>query len=327
MHTLHRRRAICAEVTTVPLVLLALVGLVMFGIGMETRIIIPGRVSSSSLNLMPLNDYENCSPRVLNTRDIKYHSRSRYYATLEVTSPLPPPVFSGEHTQLCDGGNKSEREYSYCLPIAGRKDTQFCETPDRMDLLKLSAKPFCYASVLHMLLVEVYEELQATGNLPFLAFGTLLGAVRNQSMIPFTEDADIGYVGELISREMLQEALWRKGYHMFHFGIWRVCVAPTHPLASLLYDPSLPLSKNFTVPYVDLYSMRYTEYGDWDMQEFEGTYGRYLLDSRVRPFSEVKINGMVFGTVHDPKYFLVEQYGQDYMTPKRRNESLLSSDE
>ncbi|KAE9020217.1 hypothetical protein PR003_g15088 [Phytophthora rubi] len=58
--------------------------------------------------------------------------------------------------------------------------------------------------------------------------------------------------------------------------------------------------------------------GSWDIQELEGDNGRLMSYDNVEPFSEVTINGMPFDTVRDPKFFLTEAYGADYMTPKLR---------
>ncbi|KAK1937149.1 hypothetical protein P3T76_009927 [Phytophthora citrophthora] len=131
----------------------------------------------------------------------------------------------------------------------------------------------------------------------------LLEAFRSGSMIIFTEDADIGNVNELIAPDRLKRALWRKGYHMFSFA------APIHPLAARLYDVNLPLSKNFSVLYVDLYRMKRAEYG---------SYGSILSEAKVWPPSQVIVNGMAFDTQHDPKYFFTEVYGYEFMIPKPR---------
>ncbi|EGZ06109.1 hypothetical protein PHYSODRAFT_246611 [Phytophthora sojae] len=260
-----------------------------------------------------------CSPKAVTPNTTEYHSGHRYYSALKEMDPLPAPTFRGEHTQLCEEDLRKQVKYSYCLPMSGRKDTPFCTAGDRTDLLSVhSPDSVCYASVLHMLLVEVYEELEATGNSPLIVFGSLLGAVRNGSMIPFTEDTDIGFVGRLKAKEQLQDALWRKGYHMFFMNIWRVCVAPTHPLAPKLYDPSLPLTRNFAVPYVDLYQMKRLNNGNWDIEELQASNGRLMPYDKVEPFSQVTINGMPFDTVRDPHFFLREAYGPNYMTPRPR---------
>ncbi|GMF11039.1 unnamed protein product [Phytophthora lilii] len=305
--------------TVIPTLLVVLTGLAVFVLTMEVQII-------SYTPEVVVNEGHTCSPRVLDPKSIEYHSGHRFYSALKEMYRLPVPTFRGNHTVLCREDVRLYAKYGYCLPISGRKDTPFCTAADRTDLLNLrSHKSICYASVLHMLMVDVYEELQATGNTPLITFGSLLGAVRNGSVIPFTEDTDIGFVDGLKAIDVLQEELWRKGYHMFFLGIWRVCVAPTHPLAKRLYNSSLPLTKKYSVPYVDLYEMKKLGSGNWDVEELEGSNGRILPGSKVEPFSQVTINGMPFDTVQDPHFFLKEAYGPDYMTPTpRKSEHIVS---
>ncbi|KAF4027452.1 hypothetical protein GN244_ATG20931 [Phytophthora infestans] len=230
--------------------------------------------------------------------NIEYHFGHRYYSALKEMDPPVAPTFRGKHTALCDEGVRTKAKYSYCLPISGRTDTPFCTAGDRTDLLNIrSSKSVCHSSVLHMLMVEVYEEPKASGNIPLISFGSLLGAVRNGSMIPFTEDADIGFANQLNAKDVLIHELWQKGYHMFFLDIWRV---------------------NYAVPYVDLYLMRKLSNGYWDFQELQGVNGRMIPVDKVEPFTQVTINGMPFDTVHDPDFFLKEAYGSDYMTPKQR---------
>ncbi|ETI46964.1 hypothetical protein F443_08725 [Phytophthora nicotianae P1569] len=258
----------------------------------------------------------DCSPDTVDLKSIELSANNRFYAMLQTMEVLPSPVFQGDHTELCSDHNRRDRGYRYCLPISGRKASNFCAGTDRMELL---AHPTtanrCYASVLHMLLTDVYDELQATGSDPILTFGTLLGAIRNGSMIPFTEDVDIAYSGTITGNGALNDALWKKGYHLFDYGIWRVCVAPTHPLASVLYDPEAPIVQEYEVPYVDLYKMNTQNGGKfWKMQEAK----EWIPTDRVEPFSQVTLNGLSFDTLHDPNYFLTQEYGSDYLKPKPR---------
>ncbi|GMF63861.1 unnamed protein product [Phytophthora fragariaefolia] len=299
---------------------LVLIGLAALGLIMESRLLwdMPQTIVFDE-------DYF-CKPRVLNASTFKYNSDHQFYSAMKKLNRGPVPTFRGMHSFLCDDAYRDQMQFAYCLPISGRKDEPYCAGADRMDLFNIkSRRSICYASVLHMLLMEVYEELKATGNTPNIMFGSLLGAVRNQSMIPFTEDTDIGFVNEPKSSDELQEALLQKGYRMFFAGIWRVCVAPTHPLAGRLYDPSLPLTRKYTVPYVDLYEMVKVNESYWYVGEFEGSNGSLLPVDKVEPFSQVTINGMQFSTVNDPKFFLSDAYGEDYMTPKPREDETNST--
>ncbi|POM74474.1 Hypothetical protein PHPALM_8561 [Phytophthora palmivora] len=300
------------RITLTTSIILVLTGLLVFGLATEMQLM-------SSVSEVTIVKEEVCSPKTRNASEVEYHSGHRFYSSLKDMDPASPPIFRNTHTVLCNEDVRAQAGFKYCLPIAGRKDTPFCTAADRADLLHArSPKSICYASVLHMMLVSVYEELQATGNTPLIVFGSLLGAVRNGSMIPFTEDIDIGFVESINAREALQQELWNKGYHMFFKGVWRVCVAPTHPLAGRLYDPELPLTRYIGVPYVDLYRMHKLNNDNWDIEELKSKNGRLVPKDKVEPFSQVTINGMPFDTVHDPKYFLTAAYGPNYMTPRPR---------
>ena len=305
-----RTKAIC-----IPALMLLLVGIVVLGCVTKTQLIVGAPLPVE----LSVSTQDWCMPNVSNISEIEYHSGHRFYSALKDMSPLEAPIFRGRHRVLCKRGARKRLEYRYCLPISGRLDTPFCMAADRMDLLIVrSPESLCYASVLHMLLVDVYDELKATGNFPLIIYGSLLGAVRDGSVIPYTEDIDIGYVDKIRTTHRVQKALRKKGYHMFNYYIWRVCVAPTHPLASRLYDPSLPLTTEYSVPYLDLYRMRNSSKGFYDVAMLEGSHGSLLARKKVEPFSQVTINDMPFDTVHDPHFFLTEAYGPDYMTPIQR---------
>lgn len=72
---------------------------------------------------------------------------------------------------------------------------------------------------------EVLDVLSETGVAPFLAYGTLLGAVRNGGLIGHDSDADLGYLSEHdhpvdVAREsfLLQRALVERGHRVTRYS-------------------------------------------------------------------------------------------------------------
>ncbi|DBA02114.1 TPA: hypothetical protein N0F65_011181 [Lagenidium giganteum] len=96
----------------------------------------------------------------------------------------PPPVFFGDDMRLCDPPAKAAQE-EYCMPVGGRMDRRYCDAPERMELLvPQTPTQICWASVLHLVLLEVYNELQRAEARPLLMHGTLFGAKSQGSLLP-----------------------------------------------------------------------------------------------------------------------------------------------
>lgn len=280
---------------------------------------------SDDVRIIQSPDEFVCVPRTVDASAIEYRSSHAFYTELQQTQlTIPTPEFVGHHRHLCDASSQPWLHWSYCLPtLLGRTDDAPCHRADRMALLKPQTScTLCSASVLHMLLIDVYDELKAMGWKPALLYGTLLGAVRNGSLIPFTEDVDLGFQPQPEhSVSTMRQALAAKGYHLFRDTVLRVCVAPTHPLAAHIYDPTGDAYTEFSVPYVDLYRMTPDHFSPlWNVEEAKND--RMIWPQKIEPYSHVTLNDMEFDTVADPIDFLLEEYGADYLTPKRR-QSLL----
>ena len=224
------------------------------------------------------------------------------------------------HLSLCDDASLHSGvmdAWSYCLPISGRTDVPYCAKPNRNDQLRRhTPNTLCYGSVIHMILVDVYNTMEELEQDPAILHGSLLGAIRNKSIIPYTQNADIGYAvplgGEFHSQK-LANALRNKGYHMFNECkgcMWRICVGARHPLAYNLYNEDIPLYQRYKIPYTDLYAMK--ELGDtsWVL---EGTgFGGVVTSKEFKPYIKVKLNDAEMNTLANPIKFLERQYGMDW---------------
>lgn len=281
-------------------------------------------------------DDDKCTLEALNASAMAFHDTSRrFYAELQQLAPtLSALEVSRSHALLCNARLAPLRHWGNCLPLSARRDEPFCVGASRTDLLApaLVRRQVCYASVLHMILVDVYEELAAADASPVLLYGTLLGAVRNASIIPYTEDADLGFqhpVQHVAPPKMgagaaaasaietdVADALAHRGYHLFQYGIYRVCVAPSHPLASRLYDPHHSLGVEYAVPYVDLYRMTHdVSAREWAIEQTK--LGWKVPDAQVQPFSRVTLLDRDFDTLADPVAFLQREYGaESYLVPE-----------
>ena len=229
------------------------------------------------------------------------------FSQLNVTNPW--------HYTLCNKSSADKKKWSNCLPISGRMDTPYCRSANVVNLFQVqSPGSLCYASVLHLLLVDVFYLMKEQDYQPALIYGTLLGAIRNQQIIPFTQDVDMGYQGGI--NKTLVRTLSRRGYHMFQEGLWRICVAPDHPLAPILYDSKSPAQRRFMVPYVDLYLITKTSPGFFRLQQ--DPFGAPPRKGLI-PYMKVNVSNIEFDTLANPISFLNNAYGVDYMTEKDTN--------
>ncbi|KAG7383420.1 hypothetical protein PHYPSEUDO_003660 [Phytophthora pseudosyringae] len=275
---------------------------------------LPLRQTANDHHFTVASDDWSCSPdqvAVTDTADPFY----RWVAALGARAPR----FEGHHDYLCDDSLKNYQTWENCVPITTRFGAKECAGADRTALLTETGRAPCQASVLHMLLVDVYTELQRAGGEPALVFGTLLGAVRDGGIIPFTEDVDVAYQLQDDPMPIVTRRLQARGYHVFMDSISRVCVAPTHPLAGRLYDPTLAAPiESCTGPYLDLYRMEPDPEvgGHWNIEHTQ-RWNDSIPGEKLLPYSKVPLNGVDYDTVADPADFLMQEYGASYLRPMR----------
>lgn len=111
----------------------------------------------------------------------------------------------------------------------------------------------CCWTLLLQLLSDVSGEFRSRDVQHTLAFGSLLGALRAQHVIPWTADVDVAVAEPAYSQLLnpaadnlgatLQRELWERGVAFFADIIPRACFRRGHPLAKQLwpsYDPTSP---------------------------------------------------------------------------------------
>ncbi|EQC30173.1 hypothetical protein, variant [Saprolegnia diclina VS20] len=243
--------------------------------------------------------------------DAEYNARLAGY----LRQPLPLQLSPAHAPFLAPFSNTTKlrqgKEWEYCLPIKpqlcgarrGVKATLF-ETPQ--------GKP-CRSAVLQLLLenmLEVVEELHLPS---FVYFGTLLGAWRDEAIIPHTADVDV-VLPSFTDWTILQDVMWARGFYVFERDIHGACVASHHPLASLLYAPNQTRtdSSMHGTPYLDLYMWR-KEYSASTAYIQVETANAKLNASQVFPLTcDHTIFGSPVPSIQHPEAMFKSEYGDTY---------------
>ncbi|KAF4745222.1 AP-1 complex subunit sigma-1A [Perkinsus olseni] len=248
--------------------------------------------------------------------------------------PSPLKVAESEK-HLCSPPKDVSPTWSDCLPINPSTDPARCLLATRTELLKTSPEfvgKVCMSAILDMILIDVDEVMHELGCRPLLTFGTALGASRNGTHIPHTDDIDLAYVKE-VDEDCLDsrftELLKRRGLYTFKDELIRVCIAPFHPLASNLYDihHPQPCGAERSCGYVDVYPLvPYTGHKPYHREGKLYRHAPYdgyrMSEEQIWPLRSVSINGRKFETFADVEDLLERSYGKDFLHPKGDDEYL-----
>lgn len=157
--------------------------------------------------------------------------------------------------------------------------------------------PACCLHHLHTVLRETVRILESHG-IPYWADGgTLLGAVRDQAVIPWDTDADLGVMAADVPRVLGLAHAWEA----LGFEVQRHCGGA---LLRITYSPVNDMG-------VDLYP--WAEDGDYLCHPFKGRVPRKWL----LPFSRVRWDQLELAAPADAHRWLTARYGPDYMEPQR----------
>ncbi|CEP01037.1 LicD family [Plasmodiophora brassicae] len=204
--------------------------------------------------------------------------------------------------------------WGLCLPMVVR-GCGTGEGPMQSLLALADGEAPCNSAVLHMVVTEVIRIANTLLDLPtVISFGTLLGAKRDQAIIPYTQDADVCMVAN--DYKQLAEALWRRGYALFtRLNMASVCVGQHHPLAKKLFSPQGRLDgPYFGPPYVDIYTWSYNETCDPSNDVvFDGHVN--MKHDDVFPLANLKVYNSSFPAPRNAVAFLEEVYGASWPVP------------
>jgi len=185
------------------------------------------------------------------------------------------------------------------------------------------AAPICCSAVLGQMLADFTWALNKLGLEYRLIYGTLLGAVRSQAIIPWTHDIDIAISKSAIVNKSTFVALQKELGGLYYVGNSYMDT----PRAHMLVPPYIEVD---TAPFFDgpydlegnaLFSDEIDERvkgmlpisDNWRERGYIDLYGGHLV--WMNDSSLVVINNQTFTTVKEVDYELKNWYGESYSEP------------
>lgn len=166
-----------------------------------------------------------------------------------------------------------------------------------------------------LVMLRKYFEVCSERNVKaWLEYGTLLGAVRENSFIPHDFDLDVGmyasdYTDEFHS--LLVKKGFKKNQEFYLVDVQTNCktiteVTYTYNSLSIDIFLSSPIDEAYRAIYVYAYN---------NPEQMTGIQAKRFRVNTVEPLEDVSINGKYFKSPKNPKQLLSQIYGPNYMIP------------
>ena len=249
--------------------------------------------------------------------------------TLEGSNDVPEYAAFGNKFNILRIVTNNRIEWTTCV-----SNWKLCPEKPYVKPTELSsvAAPICCGIVLFQMLKDITWALTQLGVDYRVIYGTLLGAVRSQTVIPWTCDVDIALTkadyGNSSTYSSIAELLRTKGSH-YYLGISYMGM----PRGHMLMAPYIEVD---TTPFFDgpddlegnnlLFSSDIEQAVQGMLPVSSGWRERRYVDFYISPSvwlngsALAMINNEQFVTLKDIDYELTNWYGKGYLQPAQRGE-------